>query len=149
VRAWIGALALAAMAVALAACSGGSATSATPSGSPEAVKVPAICVNVASLRTTVERLTSMQPDAAGMVAIRLAANNVATQTATFVSGAPIDLRQAAEGLKTAVGVVRTAAVKAGASAADVAATITGVDAAWRDFEAKLATVCPTQASAAP
>ena len=137
----IGALALAAVAVAFAACSGGSAPSAAPSGVTAASQVPAICVNVASLRTTVQKLTSIDPATTSAITIRLAANNVATQTATFVSGAPADLRQDAEGLKDAVGAVRAAA--AGSVTADLAAAISGVDAAWKEFEAKLAAVCPS------
>jgi hypothetical protein len=146
VRKRIGALALAAVTVACAACSGGSATSAAPSGAAAdgataAPQVPAVCVNVASLRTTVQQLTSIDPAVAGINAVRMAANNVATQTATFVSAAPADLREAAQGLKTAVAAVRASATESGA--AGLAAAISGMDAAWREFEAKIAAVCPS------
>jgi hypothetical protein len=137
-------LALAVVAVAVAACGGGSTSTVAPSGAASASKAPAICVNVASLRTTVEQLTSMDPAAAGMVSVRLAANNVATQTATFVSGAPADLRAAAQGLKDAIAAVRVATATAGAAPADAAAAIAGVDASWKEFEAKLAALCPSQ-----
>jgi hypothetical protein len=142
VRRWIGALALIAVVVACAACSGGSDTAAGPSAAA-ASKVPAVCVNVASLRTTVQQLTSMKPDVAGLVAVRLAANNVFTQAASFVSAAPTELRQHAKALKASVDAVRSAAVKAGAGATDVAAAIAGVDAAWKEFETKLAAACPS------
>jgi phage-related protein len=149
VRERIAVLALVALAAACAACSGGSATSAAPSGgaaggAPAASQVPAICVNVASLRTTVQALTMIDP-AAGVNAVRMAANNVATQTATFVSAAPLDLREAARGLKTAVEAVRAAASQAGQSggSAELTAAIAGVDTAWKDLEAKLAAVCPS------
>jgi hypothetical protein len=145
VRERIAVLALVALAAACAACSGGSATSAAPSGgaaggAPAASQVPAICVNVASLRTTVQTLTMIDP-AAGVNAVRMAANNVATQTATFVSAAPLDLREAAKGLKTAVAAVRASATESGA--AGLAAAIAGMDAAWKEFETKLAAVCPS------
>ncbi len=136
----IAVLALVALAAACAACSGGAATSAAPSGAAAATQVPAVCVNVASLRTTVQALTMIDP-AAGVNAVRMAANNVATQTATFVSAAPLDLREAAKGLKTAVAAVRASATESGA--AGLAAAISGMDAAWKEFETKLAAVCPS------
>jgi hypothetical protein len=140
VRERIAVLALVALAAACAACSGGSATSAAPTGAAAATQVPAVCVNVASLRATVQTLTMIDP-AAGVNAVRMAANNVATQTATFVSAAPLDLREAAKGLKTAVAAVRASATESGA--AGLAAAISGMDAAWKEFEAKLAAVCPS------
>ena len=145
-RGRIAALVLVALAAACAACSGGSSASAAPSGAAAATQVPAICVNVASLRTTVEKLTTLDAQSAGVNAVRLAANNVVTQTATFVSAAPADLKQAAQGLKTAVDAVRSAASQAGQSgsgSAGLAAAIASVDAAWKELEAKLAVVCPS------
>ena len=139
----IGAVALVAVVAACAACSGGPGTSSGAAGTPAASAVPVVCVNVASLRATVQQLTSIKPDVSGVDTVRLAANNVFAQIATFVSAAPPDMRQDAQAVQTAVEAVRSASSQAGSGTAAVATAITGVDAAWKDFEAKLATACPS------
>jgi hypothetical protein len=144
-RSRIVALALAVAAVA-AACGGGAATTAAPAGGGGAAPsaVSPVCANVASLKVVVEKLAAVKP-ADGAVAMKLAANSVATQVATFVSAAPGDLRTAAQGMKTAIEGVRGAIAKPGAKVDDpaVTAAVAGVTAAWQELLVKLQAACPS------
>jgi hypothetical protein len=145
-RTRIGALALVVAAVA-AACGGGTATSAPAGGGGgggAASPASAVCANVTSLKLVVDKLKAIKPSD-GAVAVKLAANGVATQVATFVSGAPGDLRVAAQGMKTTIEGVRSAIAQPGAKVDDpaVASAIAAVDAAWQEFLAKLQAACPS------
>jgi hypothetical protein len=148
-RSRIVALALVVAAVA-AACGGGSTTSAAPAGGSTgggagaASPASAVCANVASLKVVVEKLGAVKPSD-GAVALKLAANSVATQMATFVSGAPGDLRTAAQGMKTAIEGVRSAIAQPGAKVDDpaVVSAVAGVTAAWQEFLAKVQAACPS------
>ncbi len=146
-RTRIGALALVVAAVA-AACGGGTATSAPAGGGggggAAASPASAVCANVSSLKVVVDKLKAIKPSD-GAVAMKLAANGVATQVATFVSAAPGDLRVAAQGLKTAIEGVRSAIAQPGAKVDDpaVTAAVAAVEAAWQEFFAKLQAACPS------
>ncbi len=149
-RARIGALALVVMLVA-AACGGGgdggAATSAPAGGGGGAAATPiaAICANVNSLKVVMDKLKAVKP-ADGAVALNMGANGVATQLATFVSAAPGDLRQAAEGLKAALAALRatiSGAAKGGAGAEAYTTALAAVEAAWQELLAKVQASCPS------
>jgi hypothetical protein len=141
----IGALALVAVAVACAACGGGTTATAAPpggSGGGAATAAPVACVNLSSLGKTVGQLTALKAGTDSTTSIRLAANNVIAQAATFVSAAPGELRATAQGLRDAVEGVRKAVGQSQGGSDAVAAALAAVDAAWKELEAKMAAVCP-------
>lgn len=139
----IGALVLAAVAI-IAACGGGGtpASGAPPSGGAAAVSpLPAACVNLASLGKTVGQLTSMKPGTDSTTSIRLSANNVVAQAATFLAAAPTEARPAVQALKDAVGAVRSAVGQEQATSEAIATALAGVDAAWKALETQMAATC--------
>ena len=149
-RARIGALAFVVVLVA-AACGGGGggggATSAPAGGGGGAAATPvaAVCANVNSLKVVMDKLMAIKPSD-GAVTLNMGANGVATQLATFVSAAPGDLRQAAEGLKNAIAALRATipdAAKGGAAADAFTTALAAVDTAWQALLAKVQAACPS------